>query len=90
MVLLFFSKFKAHLFLFCSCDNISFYLALHICIFIIHAEYFWLVIGWFEEKILCFNIQIRLCHILFTDETTNYIAAEDFDGIDLILLQTFF
>ena len=66
-----------------------FYLALHICIFVIHAEYFWLVIGWFEEKILYFNIQIRVCHILFTDETTNYIAAEDFDGIDLILLQTF-
>ena len=65
---------------------IIFYLALDICIFIIHAEYFWLVIGWFEEKILYSNIQIRVCHILFTDGTTDYVAAEDFDGIDLILL----
>ena len=40
--------------------------------------------GWFEEKILYFNIQIREYHILFTDGTTDYVAAEDFDGIYLI------
>ena len=32
-----------------------------------------------------FNTQIREYHILFTDRTTDYVAAEDFDGIDLIL-----
>ena len=42
--------------------------------------------GWFEGKILYFNTQIRVYHILFTDETTDYVAVEDFDGIDLILL----
>ena len=37
--------------------------------------------GWFEGKILYFNIQIRVYHILFTDRTTDYVAAEDFDGL---------
>ena len=41
---------------------------------------------WFEGKMLYFNTQIRVYHILFTDGTTDYVAAEDFDGIDLILL----
>ena len=40
--------------------------------------------GWFEGKILYFNTQIREYHILFTDGTTDYVAAEDFDGIELI------
>ena len=39
--------------------------------------------GWFEGKILYFNAQICVYHILFTDGTTDYVAAEDFDGIDL-------
>ena len=40
--------------------------------------------GWFERKILHFNTQICIYHILFTDDgTTDYIAAENFDGIDL-------
>ena len=42
--------------------------------------------GWFEGQILYFNTQIRVYCILFTDETTDYVAAEDFDGTDLILL----
>ena len=42
--------------------------------------------GWFEGKILYFNTQIRVYHILFTDGTTDYVAAEDFNGIGLILL----
>ena len=42
--------------------------------------------GWFEGKILYFNTQIRGYHILFTDGTTDYVATEDFDGMDLILL----
>ena len=37
--------------------------------------------GWFEEKILHFSTQIRVYHIGFTDGTTEYVAAEDFDGI---------
>ena len=41
--------------------------------------------GWFEGKTLYFNTQIRKYHILFTDRTTDYVVAEDFDGIDLIL-----
>ena len=41
--------------------------------------------GWFEEKILYFNTQICVYHILFIDGTTNYVAAENFDGIELIL-----
>ena len=42
--------------------------------------------GWFEGNVLYFNTKIRLYHILFTDETTVYVAAEDFDGTDLFLL----
>ena len=42
--------------------------------------------GWFEGQILYFNTQIRVYYILFTDETTDYVAAEDFDGTDLTLL----
>ena len=42
--------------------------------------------GWFERNILYFNTQIRVYHISFTDWTTDYVAAEDFDGIYLILL----
>ena len=46
--------------------------------------------GWFEGKILFFNTQIRVYHILFTNKTTNWrlkaVAAEDVDDIDLILL----
>ena len=42
--------------------------------------------GWFEGKSLNFNTQTRVYHILFTDGTTDYVAAEDFDGIGLILL----
>ena len=41
---------------------------------------------WFEGKILYFNTQIRVYNILFTDGTTDYVAAEDLDGIDFILL----
>ena len=39
--------------------------------------------GWFEGKNLYFNTQICVYHILFTDGTTDYPAAEDFDGINL-------
>ena len=39
---------------------------------------------------LYFNTQVRAYHILFTDGTTDYVAAEDFDGIGLILFQSFF
>ena len=42
--------------------------------------------GWFEEKILYFDTPIRWYHILFTGGTTDFIAAEDFDGINLIVL----
>ena len=42
--------------------------------------------GRFEGKTLYFNTQIRVYHSLFTDRTTDYVAAEDFDGIDLILM----
>ena len=41
--------------------------------------------GWFEGKNLYFNTQICVYHILFTDGTTDYVAAEDFDGIDFWL-----
>ena len=41
--------------------------------------------GWFEGNILYFNLRF-VYHILFTDGTTNYVAAEDFDDIDLIFL----
>ena len=42
--------------------------------------------GWYEGKFLYFRTQIRLYHILFTGGTTDSVEAEDFDGIDLILL----
>ena len=37
-----------------------------------------------KEKILYFNTQICEYHISFTDGSTDYVAAEDFHGIDLI------
>ena len=46
--------------------------------------------GWFEGKILYFNTQIRVYYILITDGIRDYVAAEDFDCIDLILLYSFF
>ena len=53
-------------------------------IYIILKEYFGLArLIW--RKISYFNTQIRVYHILFIDETTDYVAAEDFDSIDLIL-----
>ena len=39
--------------------------------------------GWFEGNVLYFYTQIREYHILFTDGTTDYVAAKDFDGIDV-------
>ena len=43
--------------------------------------------GWSEGKILEFNTQqIRVYQILFTEGTTDYVAAKDFDDLDLILL----
>ena len=65
---------------------IIFELALHICIYIIPTRVFLAGYGWFEEKSLYFNTQIRVYRILLTDETIYYVAAEDFDGIDFILL----
>ena len=38
-----------------------------------------------KEKFLHFNTHTRLHHILFTDRPTDYVSAEDFDGVDLIL-----
>ena len=61
---------------------IIFDLASHICIFIIHAEYSWLVMACLKEKSFT---QICVYHILFTDITSDYVAAEDSDGIDLIV-----
>ena len=42
--------------------------------------------GWFEGKNVYINTQIREYHVLLTDRTTDYVAAENFGGIDLILL----
>ena len=42
--------------------------------------------SWFEGKMLYFDTQIREYHILLTDGTTDYFAAEVFDGMDGILL----
>ena len=46
--------------------------------------------GWFEGKSLYFNTQIRVYYILITDGIRDYVAAEDFDCTDLILLYSFF
>ena len=67
-------------------------LALHIFIRILYMYIyhplgvFLVVYGWFEGNILYFNTQTWVYHILLTDGTTDYAAAEDFDGVDLILL----
>ena len=59
----------------------------HIYIYIYHPHGVFLAgYGWFEGKTLYFNTQIRVYHILFAEETTDYVAVEDFDGIYLILL----
>ena len=65
---------------------IIFDLALYVCIFIIHAEYFWLVMAGLKEKFLTLILKICVYHILFTGGTTDSVEAEDFDGVDLILL----
>ena len=41
---------------------------------------------WFKRRILYINTQICVYQVLFSDVTTDYVAAEGFDGIDLILL----
>ena len=46
--------------------------------------------SWFEGKASYFVTQIRVYHILFTGRTTVYVATEDFDDTDLILLKSFF
>ena len=66
---------------------IIFELALHICLFIIHAEYFWLVIAGLRKSV--YTLILRFVYITFyllTELQTEDVAAEDFDGIDLILL----
>ena len=66
---------------------IVFDLPLHICIYIYHQHRVFLAgYGWFEGNILHTNTQIHVYHILLTDKTTDYVAAKDFDGADLILL----
>ena len=76
---------------------IIFDLTLHICIYIYQScGVFLATYGWFEGNILYFNTQICVYHILFTDGTTDWrwknenVAAENFDGIDLILGWIFF
>ena len=78
------------------CMYVCMYIHIYM-IYMIHIIYIYIYIyhlhgvflagyGWFEGKILYFNTQIRVYHILFTDRTTDYVPAEDFGGIDLILL----
>ena len=58
-------------------------LTLHICIFIIHAEYFWLVMTGLKE--IFYALMLRFVYITFSLLTElAYVPAEDFDGIDLI------
>ena len=64
---------------------IIFDLELHICILIIHTEFFWLVMAGLKENLYTL-IHKFVYRIFFTNGTTNYVAAEDFDDIDLILL----
>ena len=65
---------------------IIFDLALHICIFIIHTKYFWLVMIGLKKKIYTLILKFVYITFLFTYGTTDYLTAEDFDGIHLILL----
>ena len=69
---------------------IIFDLALHICVFIIHAEYFWLVIAGLKKKFYTLIPKFVYITFCFTNGTTDYVAAEDLDDLDLILLQSFF
>ena len=39
-----------------------------------------------KEKFLTLILKICVYHILFTGGTTDSVEAEDFDGVDLILL----
>ena len=80
-----FSKFWAHLSYFVLVIIIIFDLALHICIFIIHAGYFWLVMAGLKEKF--YNLILRFVYItFFLLMEPQTILQEDFDGTDLILL----
>ena len=42
--------------------------------------------GLFDGKFLYFNTQIRSYYIFCLLKEPDYVAADDFDGIDLILL----
>ena len=91
-----FSKFQAHLLLFCSCGNYNFWPCIAL-MYIYHPRGVFLAgYGWFEGKKLYFNI-LKFVYITFCLTTnhchfnhrlccTGYVAAEDFDCIDLILL----
>ena len=65
---------------------IIFDLALRICIYIIHAEYFWQVMAGFTEKFD--TLMLKLVYITFCLPTKpqTMLQLKIFDGIDLIVL----
>ena len=57
----------------------------YICIYIIHAEYFWLVMAGLKETF--YTLILRFVHITFCLLTKpDYVATKGSDGIDFILL----
>ena len=87
-----FSKFQAHLLLFCSCGNYNFWPCVALMYFL---EYFLLVMAGLKEKnytlilkfvYITFCLTTNHCHFNHRLCCTGYVAAEDFDCIDLILL----
>ena len=85
MFLLFFQILRSLVSYFVLVTIIIFDLALHISIYhpcgVFLAGY-----DLFVGKVLYIITQSHVYHTLFTDGTTDYAAAVDFDGIDLILL----
>ena len=63
---------------------IIFDLALHIYIFIIHAEYLWLVMAGLKEKFYTLVLKFVCITFCLLSELQT-VEAADFDGIDLIL-----
>ena len=81
----FFKYFFFQILIFVLVIIIIFDLSLHICIFIIHAGYFWLVMAGLKEKF--YNLILRFVYItFFLLMEPQTILQEDFDGTDLILL----
>ena len=69
---------------------IIFDLALHICIYIIHAEYFWQVMAGFTEKFVTLILKLVYITFCLLMKPQTMLQLKIFDGIDLIYCKVSF